>query len=245
MIKKKNHKNLKIAMATGVSLFSLLASFTAVYAWFAMNKKVDSSGLSITAKENGSCFSSLTVHRCNKSGSNESVLKFYSSEATSGSTDPTTSLNLPYYDDLTTTEPVLLLFELNEHTVANSVTVEVNATANSMTTEITSANHSVFPFSSAVYFKACAYSIGSNETFPFDNIAVSDLGSKKAFVTMTNGVCTGFNPDLTLYSSAATTEITHIAVVMDYYQEALSYIFSNNLGTNLDLTFKCDFTLSI
>lgn len=241
---KKNRKNLKIALSTGMSLFSLLATFTAVFAWFTLNQSVGATGMAIKATDDGLSFSSLTVHRCIKNASTSSVLQFYEEEAyTYGASDnPADSLDLPYYSDLLTTEPVLLLFAFEEHTAANSITINAETSLTSMTTQITSSNHNSFPFSSAVYFKTKAY---TSNSFPFTNVVVSELSELKSFVTMSNGVNTGFINNVSLYESSSTTEITYIAVIMDYYEDALSYIFSQNLGTTYDLSFRCDFGLSV
>ena len=240
---KKNRKNLKIAMATGMSLFSLLATFTAVFAWFSLNNSVSANGMTIKATNENLSFSALTVHRCIKNTSTSTVLQFYEEEAyTYGATDnPANSLDLPYYSDLLTTEPVLLLFAF-EHTTVNSITINAETALTSMTTQITSSNHNSFPFSSAVYFKTKAY---TSSSFPFTNVVVNELSELKSFVNMSNGAYTGFNNNVSLYESNSTTEITYIAVIMDYYEDALSYIFSQNLGTSYDLSFRCDFGLSV
>ena len=44
---RKSNKSLKIFGATSVAIFSLTAVFTATIAWFALNQKVGSDGMSV------------------------------------------------------------------------------------------------------------------------------------------------------------------------------------------------------
>ena len=107
-----------------------------------------------------------------------------------------------------------------------------------------------FSFCSAVQFKVIAY----HNDFSFDNFVLADA-EVDSFVTINgdnnliwkhtdnNGNAAGF--DLFDGSTEPSTPlITHIAVVMDYYSEAINSIYDASLTTE-DLSFTCDFKFII
>ena len=62
-MKFKNNKKLKIAAATGVTLFSLVTVFVATIAWFAMNVDVTAKGQAINVKVLNQKFTKLSLHK--------------------------------------------------------------------------------------------------------------------------------------------------------------------------------------
>ncbi len=62
--KRISKKTVKIVSATSMAVFSLVAVFSATIAWFALNKKVDASGLVVSTGENGKSIASLATYQC-------------------------------------------------------------------------------------------------------------------------------------------------------------------------------------
>lgn len=235
-------KNMKIAGATSVVLFSLVTVFTATIAWFSSNKRTSGEGMSIKVYEQGKVFTTLSVHRCKTNVSTSSLLKFYS--------DPEVgAINLDYYSQLNMTQPVLLLFKLTDGGAPSDL---VHLTSTSTATAFYSAisetstapnYYGKFPFSSAVCFRTIPITTNS---FDYENVSLLnpdivfssfvDVSSSYAWDGPTIDLYQGTDPDVTLY---------YIAVIIDYYQDSLSYIYSQNLTNSHDLVFYCDFTIWI
>lgn len=247
---KKNKKNIKIAAATGLTLFSLVTVFTATIAWFANVHNVYSSGMKIRVKQQGTMYTSLSVHRCKTNESTSTLLKFYE-------TPETGNINLDYYSQLNMTQPVLLLFELTENG-APSDKVHLKVTSSSTAAyELISTSSSApnyygnFPFSSAVSFRVIPYT----SSFSYDNVSISgvDLQSFVEITTETvddqivNTLSWKYTDSvIPLYDGTdPNVTLTYVAVIIDYNQEALSHIYSKNLGNTHDLVFDCDFTMWI
>ena len=242
----------KIVIATMVAIFSLAASFSATYAWFAMNLSVQATGMQIRLNNEGTILTMMTIHRCNLSASNDSKLVFYSDAAISVSSSgvTTSTLTMDNYSDLNRTQPVLILFTLTNGTKEADVTVSAKSDNENYVSTITADNISSFPFSTAVAFKSASF---TSESFPFDNVQISSLNQSSAFVTITNHSYGGYSSQINLFAgSDASKTIKYVAVVMDYYPEAREVLLTNNVGVdtiaadnNNVINFICDWTLEI
>lgn len=270
----KNKKNAKIAAATGITLFSLVAVFTATIAWFVTRKHAQASQMNVVVKEQGQAYKSgLTIHRCLTNESSTNNLSFNHSAAT------TSQYKIDDYSQLNTTQPVLMLFPMgiiNETTgepagvVASEVSLVVTSStgagyANVNTTDSSAANYfNKFPFSSACSFRIVAWSgdvptdVLTNPTryyVQYTSIGQNDtrcyVGETQSFVTPGANTLTWNGPTLTLFNGSSlpnflTTTIKYLGVVIDYYQPALTVIFraGGYAGPN-PLNFLMDFTMVI
>ena len=170
---KKIKKNLKIALATGMAIFSLATVFSSTLAWFALNNTVEATGMSIRVKEDGKAYKNgLTLHRCLTNESSANNLSFNHTPASG------TQYKIDEYSQLNTTQPVLLLFPLGTVTAgvrngveATNVSLTVSSTtgagyANVSTNSADPNYYGEFPFSSACTFRVIAWS---------DEIPTNDL----------------------------------------------------------------------
>lgn len=250
---RKSKKALRgIIVATVMCLFSLFSVFSATIAWFASNLSVQATGIQIQVKTIEGSFSSMTVHRCNLSDSTSSVLKFYETPSVTisntGSMTAVAGIDMDNYSELNKTQPVLLLFTLNANTYEDDITISATADHQNFVNTITAQNISNFPFSSAVQFKSASY---ASNTFPFNNVVVSSLTTQTSFVTINNSSAT-YNYAITPFQGTNHTIVTHVAIVLDYYAEAIEYIFSNSVGfeslaedNNNAVDFYCDWVMEI
>lgn len=187
MASKRSKKNIKIFGATTIALFSLVTVFTATVAWFALNKKTDSSGSKIKAQDVSGRLNQINVHPLigfvNKEVDGKTV-PFYSftREPTTifgeGSEETVPSFNLGEYDPLNTDHPLLIIFVLSQEiksTVANDIYIKGSTETDGFLgatdggepvydlgrgTELCTTINNVdyYPLSSAVNFKCAHYS---------------------------------------------------------------------------------------
>ena len=240
-----------IIMATSMCLFSLFSVFSATYAWFSTNLNTETKGMEIKVKTIELDYSAMTIHRCDLSASSSAHYHFFSTPSAiitnSGSTS-VAGIKLDNYSKLNKTQPLLLLFTLTDEVYEDDVTVSAISENDSFTTEITAQNVAHFPFSSAVRFKSMSY---AGENFPFDNVLVSDLSSYTSFASV-SGQTTSFTNTIQPFNGESHSIIKYIAIVMDYYPDAIDYIFNQNLGVgsiaannNNAVDFYCDWTFEI
>lgn len=251
MIKSK--KNIKIAAATGMTLFSLVATFTAAIAWFcADNSEVTAKPMIVMAKNTAISLVSVEVHKCVPDRCTSTTLAFNSTVAFTvyDSSTPSSSLVIDDYGDLNKSQPVLLLFNLKANTVEGDVTITADTDTSTFLQSITSANVNKYPLSNAVYFRSAAFN-RPGDTFQFSTIAVSSLTQTTRFTsTLTAGSAT--SQHLTVFSGGSSeATITHVAVVMDYYVDAVEAIkavasqSSFVTNNNNRLGFDCDWSMVV
>lgn len=251
-MKRSLQLKINIAVATMVAVFSLAVSFSATYAWLAANNSVKAEGMNIRINNGGSVLSMLTIHRCNLSASTESNLVFYKDPAVtvSASGISTASVTMDNYSDLNKTQPILLLFGLNEGINEKEVVVAAKSDNENYVSTITQENISSFPFSTAVRFKSGGY---TNDTFPFNQVDVNSLNQTTSFVNIANHSFDSYSNNINLFEGQDTGRlIKYVAVVMDYYPEAREVLLTNNIGVDLIaannnnvINFFCDWTLEI
>lgn len=255
----KNRRNLKLASVICMSAFSLIAVVTACFAWFTYNHEASGKQAIVSVGGQVGSESVLTVHRCKTNESTESHLKF----------DPTdnglTAINLDYYSELNISQPILLLFKMKAGGVApDLVKLTIKSQHPEAYSTINTSNSSLpnyygnFSLCSAVGFKVIAYNINQYDTtgnanpFNFNNVLVSGV-EQQSFVEVNNNQLvwshkTGNQNDesFDLYKGTGTAPlITYLAVIMDYNAAAINFICNNNPSNNYDLTFDCDFHLTI
>ena len=262
-------KNMKIAGATGMTLFSLVASFTAAMAWFApQNNSVTASGMTIKADNYTTSFVSVEVHKCIPDQCTADTLVFNPTAAYTmvEGTVPAESLIVDDYGDLNKSQPVLLLFNLAAGTQAKNVKItgKVN-TGSSWLPDITASNKNSYPLSNAVYFRTAAFDKTGTTGFQFGSISTASLTIQSEFAEFDGNTASstfvqyyGPTSQITVYSGGTSTEtITHVAVVLDYYLPAVtsvqakataSAIITNpsNADYNYNrLGFSCDWTMRV
>ena len=257
----KSRRNLKLASVISMSAFSLVAGVTAAFAWFANNKKTNGDGIHGDVQEPEGAFSALTLHRCITNESTDTELKFYPED--SGAE----AINLDYYSELNTSQPVLLLFKLQPGGVQGSdvhlsvqTTLEDPQPYSIVNNDTPSAPnyYDSFSLTSAIQFRVLAFTSTDYDTSdpeaddPFEYTLDISGTTKQAFVEVsnnqliwshkTNGVNdAGFD----LYNGTGTTPITYLALIMDYNSTAINFIYDHNTSNEHDIKFKCDFTFTI
>ena len=252
-----------------MTLFSLVATFTAAIAWFApKNNAVTASGMVIQADNYTTSFISVEVHKCIPDQCTAETLVFNPVAAYTmvEGTVPAESLIVDDYGDLNKSQPVLLLFNLAEGTHANDVTItgKVNSTS-SWLPEITASNKNSYPLSNAVYFRTAAFNKTGTTGFQFGSISTASLTIQSEFAEFSGNAANstfvqyyGPTSQITVYSGGTSTAtITHVAVVLDYYLPAVtsvqakatdSAIITNPANENYNynrLGFSCDWTMRV
>lgn len=251
MKRKGSKKNLKIGVATLIAIFALANSFAATYAWFAMNTTASAEGMNIRVNNEGQLLSMLTIHRCNSSASTDTNLVFFSEPAVTisqtGISDAYVAMD--NYSDLNKSQPLLLLFGLNNGVTASQVNITAKSDNENYVGTITAENISAFPFSTAVSFKSASY---TSDSFPFNNVAVSSLTQTSSFVTIANHSFSSYTDEINLFTGSGNSTIKYVAVIMDYYPEAREVLLTNNVGVDIlaannnnVINFICDWTLEI
>lgn len=247
---------LGIAAATTVCIFTLASVFTSTIAWFAAERSVHMTGMSFTVTTGETDLNSMTVHKCNLSASTSSVLVFNSTPSVTatghGSVATASGIEMENYSTLNQTQPVLLLLTFNSGITQNDIDMTATSNTGSFVSSATAQNIGAFPFSSAVRFKVATYSVNS---FPFNNVQVSDYSSDKSFVTLTkNGegqvTSTSFNSNITFYDGNSNTPVTYLAIILNYYPDAIDYIISQTnfevfQNHNNCINFFCDWIMEL
>lgn len=253
---KVKKKNLKIIGATSMCLFTLTGLFTSTIAWFAFNAAPAATGMVVQVKIGDTDVNSMTVHRCDLSNSTSSVLKFYETPSVTvsghGSVQTASGIEMNDYSTLNQTQPVLLLFTFNGGIVESDINVTATAGTDHFVSVATASNIGEFPFSSAVSFKSASY---TSQSFPFDNVLTSDLSASQSFVSLTkdedgNIVSSSFDSEIDVFTGSGNSEITYMAIILDYYPDAIDYIVKNTeyeVFHDHDncIDFFCDWVLAL
>lgn len=338
-MKKAGNKNLKIIAATSMAIFSLMASFSAAFAWFTAMRHVEEESESFNVNTTDGSLTSITFHRLIPNGktmvtedgvSRPSKYEFdktpvgridYNWRSDTQTMEYTqvgdTKIELDTYTPLDQEHPLMLMINFEEEitTDANERLISATSTVSHYLGERDSgdpvcrldgsiyssgqadANEMIlrqeavidpvthqqavnslgqpiyknwFPLSSAAKFAyaelsetGTSYSgqlsiddIETANTYEFDLTGVeetSELKSGTNFVTIDDETeYTPFSNNINIYSSAAGRHIKHIALVVDYYEDAIEYIYSTYLGNRVleedfdgFLNFTCDWTMVI
>ena len=274
MRKKLDKKTKKIAAATAMSIFSLITVFTATFAWFAMNKKVGGSGLSIIAKEDGTGLSALKAYKCvlDKSRFNDLLFDGKSQYTSSGSSQSYSyqiQIEMLDYSTLSNMSPVLFLFDFsvqeNSTLTFPTQAKDILLSGSTATTAVASEPATSLPLSNFISFKSGIISpsqvgTGSNMIVITDSEGIAEI-KPSSILTQTTGFASynssgtthdekyPFTKNINVYEGASndTTQVHYLAVVMDYNQDVISHWKDDYLGnfTGNRISFTCDFSLKI
>lgn len=290
-------KNLKIIAATSMAIFSLLATFTASFAWFVSRIEEGDDIDDFVVRTTSGKFKSLTFHTLNSKSMHdtyeESTFSFnkealgtisYDWTTTSFSYSGNTNPALDGYDYLDREQPILMMIELvEEYDSANGDVVDISL--------ITDLNNQVFigerdetdstplydlldttyivdtgtvvrdeqevsvnyyGLSNAVQFYPIQLSQNDYTTLNSgDYYTFTNLSNVKSFVSITNSDdSSSFSNTVNIIQTSG--KVKYIAIIMDYYSDAIEYIYSTFLGdSTLEgtyegfLYFKCDWKMEV
>ena len=228
-------------------IFTLFSVFSASIAWFEMMRNVDTTNNSMPIEQTVGALESVSVHQMNYSASTDSSYAFYQTvygqEMVVNWPDgtPNSYVNVPLerYDPLSGNKALLLLFKFKDNVVDSDIQILAESTSESFVGYIT--NKSNNPLSSVVKFRSIAFASAPTVTNGNYNIPFSSLSTSSHFVNMTTDsagyptvdATNGFVKNQTLYSGSASTATKYVGIVIDYYEDAMSYLFSVNLGNRL------------
>ena len=247
MSRKALRSPLKLLAATSVSIFSLLTVFTSTAAWFDSRRSLDNGGDNFEVQSLQGALKQLTIHEL--ADEDEFIYDSQTKEVTGyvfNSTPASTVLidwnsgsaiydhqapALGKYSLLQKTNPLLLVFTLNDAFPANEICI----------TAVTSRTYT------AAHYESMASGTGnplswvvkySSLTKTAENLAASDftimssaLSNEGHFADISDeGTFNGFEQNETFFSSTSETNIRHVFVVLDYYANAMEYFYAANLG---------------
>lgn len=251
---------LKIIAMTSMSIFSLAVLFIATSAWFTAvrNVKTEGDGFVVTTEPN--VIESVEIHPEVVTDSN-TVYHSYQEEATStydvstktwsGDTS-NNKFQLGTYSSMSPNHSSLIVLKLIDNASSNSnlsLKIKTNKTYseslvgldsnNKPTTSIASSGN---PLSSILRFSYFEYDEAITD-YDFTSLTFE----KKSFYTVSSGFITesDYSQTITLSDSNIKSTTKYIAVVMEYYDEGIQYIYSMNLGADVlntegDITYTCD-----
>ena len=269
-MKKVGNKNLKIIAATSMAIFSLFACFSAVYAWFAATRKISNEADAFKVESYSGILESVSTHRLVKSASTDSAYAFDTTPIDEemvidwNTAEPSAyvSTELDRYNPLEVHKPVLILFTFRDGTPDNNIQIRGDSTSSSFVGYVT--NKDGNPLSSVVEFQSASYATTPTVSNGNYIITKSTLSTPTHFVNITNDAAGyptvaedgGFVSTQYLYQGTTTNTIKYVGVIIDYYEPAMSYLFSVNLGNSLFemdvadaeagvINFICDWRLTI
>ena len=255
-LSRRQMTNLKIAAATATCIFALATAFTSTIAWFSTSRMVEANGMSITVSLINADVQGMTVHRCNLSASTSATLKFYEEPSVvvsgHGVVQTASGIEMDEYSTLNQTQPVLLLFTFNEGIIDSDINITATSNSSNFVSAATNENINSFPFSSTVSFKCASY---TSNTFPFSSVSLGDYGNDYSFVSFEKDqegaiVSYSFDNGLNLYSGSSNSSIKYIAIILDYYADAVDYIVQHTAASvfidhDNCINFFCDWVLSL
>ena len=277
---RKMKTNLKVIGATALCIFSLSTAFTATLAWFQFNRTTPVTGMSVRVSLGQTDLKQLTVHRCDFSKSTRTTLQFdpnpsYSVEG-HGAVVEASGITMDNYSTLNQSQPVLLLFTFDAGIYEDELTITATTENDDFTESLTAENVSSFPFSSTVTFKCLTYPKAQySDAFPYDDVDIGELVdddddpltpsvfnpfySSSSFVTITgtgNSATYSYTDSPVLFDGSdpnySHTELAYLAIVLDYYPEAIEYIKGHTLNyagivltNHNEINYVCDWMLEM
>lgn len=282
MAKTKGKNTIKIAAATSLVIFTLFATCTASFAWFTSMRNQQSNTNEITVEDSLNKFKSFSLYPLldpSQQISGDATQYVFSATPSgvitynhdTGETETTgnLSLNLGIYSLLDQIHPVLGIFEFYEGPT-NTSPINIYCHTDSEfvgETEIVDdevvypnpLDYEDNPLSSIIEFHSFALTSLSSinnmdESYIITKNKISQSNpSTKSFVTInTSGTEATFVHDITLYQNS-TEGAKYVCCIFDYNLEALNYIYSVYLGTDViqgqigdsTLNYICDFSFKI
>ncbi len=293
-MKRTGNKNLKIISATLMAIFSLMACFTATYAWFAAQRKADNGADAFKVEGYSEKLKQITFHEMvSKSVGNtyaESTFRFnkeatgkieYNPNTKQYTKTGNTNIALDNYDALEHEQPLLLIIELSDEYGSNSNDGVVIAASTQSDDQVFIGERVIdedneqspayslddpdhvldvidgktyYGFSNAVGFYANSYTEDSfDDAFSSTSTYnLTNLNNRKSFVNINNYDDSSTFTNHISPIISATGGIKYVTIVIDYYADAIEYIYSTFLGnTTLEddyegwLYFLCDWSLEV
>ncbi|MBE6133657.1 MAG: hypothetical protein E7178_03185 [Erysipelotrichaceae bacterium] len=268
MRKVRNNKNLKIIASISVVLFSLVATFSGAIAWFQAMRNTNNTTDSFKITPRAGLLRTLSIHELvendafiyNQTG--DIVGYNFNPIAASDITinwgeavTPQYNVDTPslgQYSLLQKTNPLLLVFELNNSIASSSVTITATASETYNAEQYdTEASGDGNPLSWVVKYSSKAFS--KQQLADSDYIITTEsLSNEGHFATIDNsGTLSEFNKTQTFYHGNNSTEINYVFVVLDYYEAAMEFFYFANLGKDFisdatkDVPFNIDWTMEI
>ena len=263
-MKKHGNKNLlKIAALTSMSIFTLFTCFSAAIAWYIGIKNNAESTNDMRIENCNGILEKLSIHQLEVDNefirdSNQSIIGFNfdpnpASEVTidwargSAVYDATTP-SLGQYSLLQRTNPLLLVFEFVDDIQERDIQIEASCSRTYTAEQYESmASSSGNPLSWVIKYSHITYTSSVNYS-----ILSSNLTGEGHFAEIDQeGNLTAFNKDKQFFSGSSTTVTKYVCIVLDYYEEAMSYFYTVNLGKAFlndiehDVPFYCDWTMVV
>lgn len=280
---------MKIFAATGVAIFSLVAVFTATIAWFAMNKRVDSTAMKINASNDfEKKFNKMTLHKYVKETNgnyqfdqNPSAMYTYNwktkeTEYKYYGEDQSVSAYMGEFSLINPRHPYLALIELSQAYTTNADEGKIAVDFHTDYGFICGLkdgggfnwdlNNTGNPLSSIIKFSSSSYKSLTNNSgsatvdgtsYTTYDFAVPGTSSWQHFVEIEvdeNGNLfydneDGWENDKNVITCSNGETVQYIAIIFDYYDDAIGYIYNLYLGNEVleqaSVPFVCDWTLVI
>ena len=158
----KNNKNIKLAAATGVTLFSLTTVFVATIAWFAMNKNTDGNGLNVSVS-NDSGIQILSCYAVRYDGNYGAIAV----DVLHGHKFITMSEYDYIFTDRNVNTPLFLRMEVSHFAASGDLEVTIPCSGSYKT------DNKINPYLSNVVSAKFLYGLKANETLIPDNYSWS------------------------------------------------------------------------
>lgn len=255
-------------------IFTLASVFSASIAWFSLMRNTAGDTNTMPVIDQDGLLRKVTFHSLNATYTTDSTFAFDAGNNTRGtlvmnwSTGELegiddVSVSLDRYDPLNQSHPLLMLFEFNKATPGYAVEIKATTETDDFVGYIENADDN--PLSSVIQHSAIYFTSAptlTNNTIQFAKSSLSEAGhfSNIAFDDQGYPIIDaehGFEKEQYFFKDELLqTEITHVGVVIDYYEDAMAYLYSLNLGNPLfdsDATdedagvinFICDWTTVI
>ena len=259
-MKKFSSRNaLKLVSATSMTIFSLLSVFTATAAWFDSQRNLNEGANEMAIHPVSGNVKKLTIHKLvdeDNLDENTPNYIFNSSAIASYEIDwntrnitsnVTQAVTLSRYTLFNRERPMLFLFELCDPLKASSIEItmtvpdridgqenhnllETNETTNQPVRALQSSGN---PLSSVVKFQTLAFSNTVNYTIPRTSLSSADSFIKMKADGSPNFQTSRNSKTIGLDATVHTGSVKYVGVVFDYYSEAMEYVYTINLGSDV------------